>query len=179
MTFINEQERKRKFEQFFILTFPKVKQFAWKILKSENDAEDIAQDVFVKLWSNPDIWENQDTWNGYIYSMVRNHVFNFLKHKSIEFNYQEQFAQDDFSSFQQDIHDHLYAKEIELLMKLTVNNMPDQRKRVFKMSRQKGMSNAEIADNLNISVRTVERHLYLALIDLKKIIFFFILSHFC
>ena len=55
MTHIKEQEKKRKFEQFFILTFPKVKAFAWKILHSEEDAEDIAQDIFVKLWDNPEI----------------------------------------------------------------------------------------------------------------------------
>ena len=46
MTHIGEQEKKKKFEQFFILTFPKVKAFAWKILRSEEDAEDIAQDIF-------------------------------------------------------------------------------------------------------------------------------------
>lgn len=57
MTYTEEQERKRKFEQFFILTFPKVKAFAWKILQSEEDAEDIAQDIFVKLWDNPDLGE--------------------------------------------------------------------------------------------------------------------------
>ena len=50
---MNEQEKRRKFEQFFIMSYPKVKAFAWKILKSEDDAEDIAQDVFVKLWDNP------------------------------------------------------------------------------------------------------------------------------
>lgn len=176
---INEQERKRKFEQFFILTFPKVKAFAWKILKSEDDAEDIAQDVFVKLWASPELWEDKETWNGYIYSMVRNHIYNFLKHKNIEFNYQEQVSKDDSPSCEADIHDQLYAKEIELLMKLTIDNMPIQRKKVFIMSREEGLNNAEIAEIMNLSIRTVERHLYLALLDLKKIVLFLIFSYFC
>ena len=60
---MNEQEKRRKFEQFFIMSYPKVKAFAWKILKSEDDAEDIAQDVFVKLWDNPDIWGRMETWD--------------------------------------------------------------------------------------------------------------------
>lgn len=170
MIYLNEQEKKKKFEQFFIITFPKVKTFAWKILKSEDDAEDIAQDVFVKLWDNPEIWENQDTWNGYIYTMVRNHIYNFLKHKSVESNYQEQVVAEDISSFEVDIHDQLYAKEIELLIKLTLDNMSEQRRKVFVMSRYKGMSNQKIADNLQLSIRTVERHIYLALQDLKKVI---------
>ena len=70
----NESNKKKKFEQFFIMTYPKVKAFAWKLLKSEEDAEDIAQDIFAKLWTNPEIWENQETWNSYIYTMVRNHI---------------------------------------------------------------------------------------------------------
>lgn len=174
MNYVNELDRKRAFEQFFILTFPKVKAFTYKILKSENDAEDIAQDVFVKLWANPEVWESCETWNGYIYTMTRNHIFNFLKHKSIAANYRESLSEEDSPSFQADVHDQLYAKEIELLVKFTVNNMPEQRRRVFIMSRKKNMTHQEIAEKLNISIRTVERHLYLALIELKKIIFIFI-----
>lgn len=170
MTYLDESQRKRKFEQFFILTFPKVKAFAWKILRSEEDAEDIAQDIFVKLWDNPDIWENKETWDSYIYAMARNQIYNFLKHQTIELNYQERLAQEDSPSFEFDIYDKLYAKELQLLIKLSLDNMPDQRRKVFTMSRQEGMNNQEIADNLQLSVRTVERHIYLVLQELKKII---------
>jgi len=170
MTHIKEQEKKRKFEQFFILTFPKVKAFAWKILHSEEDAEDIAQDIFVKLWDNPEIWDS------YIYTMARNQIYNFLKHQSVELNYQEKLSQENSPSYEFDMYDKLYAKELQLLIKLTLDNMPEQRRKVFSMSRQRGMSNQEIADNLQLSVRTVERHIYLALQELKKVIliaFFF------
>ena len=175
---VNEELKKEKFERFFIITFPKVKAFAWKILKSEDDAEDIAQDVFVKLWSCPEIWENEEVWNGYIYTMVRNYIYNFLKHKSVELDYQEQMAQKTFL-FQEDMEGELYAKEINLLVKLALDKMPEQRKSIFIMSRQKGMSNQEIADRLQLSVRTVERHIYLAFKELKKIILLAFFSYFC
>ncbi|ADV43842.1 RNA polymerase sigma-70 factor [Bacteroides helcogenes] len=170
MNSLNEQEKKKKFEQFFIANFPKAKAFAWKILKSEEDAEDIVQDVFVKLWDNPEIWEHRELWSSYVYAMVRNAIFNFLKHKSVECNYRELVAQENISIFEIDIHEQIYAKEIGLLVKLALNDMPRQRKRVFVMSRKGGMSNQEIAERLKLSVRTVERHIYLALQDLKKII---------
>lgn len=101
----NESNKKKKFEQFFIMTYPKVKAFAWKLLKSEEDAEDIAQDIFAKLWTNPEIWENQETWNSYIYTMVRNHIYNFLKHKSIRQTYQEQCTKEEPAISETDIHD--------------------------------------------------------------------------
>ncbi|MCS2568917.1 RNA polymerase sigma-70 factor [Bacteroides fragilis] len=174
----NESNKKKKFEQFFIMTYPKVKAFAWKLLKSEEDAEDIAQDIFAKLWTNPEIWENQETWNSYIYTMVRNHIYNFLKHKSIRQTYQEQCTKEEPAISETDIHDQLYAKESELLIKLTIANMPEQRRKIFRMSRTQEKSNQEIADELDISIRTVERHIYLALIDLKKVLLtlFFFLS---
>ncbi|MCZ2585381.1 RNA polymerase sigma-70 factor [Bacteroides fragilis] len=175
----NESNKKKKFEQFFIMTYPKVKAFAWKLLKSEEDAEDIAQDIFAKLWTNPEIWENQETWNSYIYTMVRNHIYNFLKHKSIRQTYQEQYTKEEPAISETDIHDQLYAKESELLIKLTIANMPEQRRKIFRMSRTQEKSNQEIADELDISIRTVERHIYLALIDLKKVLltlFFFYLG---
>ncbi|MCE9438923.1 RNA polymerase sigma-70 factor [Bacteroides fragilis] len=176
---LNNESNKKKFEQFFIMTYPKVKAFAWKLLKSEEDAEDIAQDIFAKLWTNPEIWENQETWNSYIYTMVRNHIYNFLKHKSIRQTYQEQCTKEEPAISETDIHDQLYAKESELLIKLTIANMPEQRRKIFRMSRTQEKSNQEIADELDISIRTVERHIYLALIDLKKVLltlFFFYLG---
>lgn len=111
--------------------------------------------------------------------MVRNQIYNFLKHQSVELSYQEKLVQEDSPSFEFDIYDKLYAKELQLLIKLTLDNMPEQRRKVFSMSRKNGMSNQEIADNLQLSIRTVERHIYLALQELKKVIliaFFFYFS---
>lgn len=168
---MNKQE---KFEQIFNEIFPKVKAFAWKILQSEEDAEDIAQDVFVKLWNTSEAWEDKETWHNYIYTMTRNHIFNFIKHKAVEQKYQQRSDLEDYNYYStDDIHDQLYAKELQLLVKLTIDRMPEQRRKVFLMSRQEEMSHTEIAERLGVSIRTVERHIYLALGELKKVLYLF------
>lgn len=170
-----DDERTLRFKKFFIENYPKVKAFAWKILKSEDDAEDIAQDIFVRLWDKPELWLEREKWDGYLFSMLKNYIYNFLAHKSVEAHYLEDAAEKiQLSSLdvEKDITEEIYAKEISLLLKMAVEQMPEQRRKVFVLSRYHGLSNQEIADKLQLSVRTVERHLYLALSDLKRIILF-------
>ena len=172
-----------RFRKFFDKSYPKVKTFAWQLLKSEEDAEDIAQDVFVKLWENPDLWEGRENLDGYLYTVVRNHIYNFLKHKSVELNYLNIAAE---KMKMEELHlsapdDELQLLELELMIEMAIERMPEKRKRSFIMSRQEGMTAPEIALKLNVSVRTVEQHIYKALQDLKKIIVFssFLLFNIC
>lgn len=170
------KEEKEKFEELYRTMYPKVKAFAVKILQSEDDAEDIAEDIFVKLLNDVHAWENPETRNSFIYTLTRNHIFNFLKHKAIEqkFQAEKEINLSDYYE-ESEIHNHLYAKELKLLVELTVRNMPEQRRKVFVMSRIQKKTHAEIAAELNISVRTVERHVYLALKELKKVITLFMI----
>ena len=178
MLHINPIDKKRNFEQLFTVMFPKVKSFAFKILKSEEDAEDIAQDVFVKLRNNEDAGRNRETLNSYLYTMVRNQIFNFLKHKTVESKYQDFiFNKNDCST--NNIYDEIYTKELKLLYQLILSQMGEQRRKVYLMSREEDMSNKEIAEKLDLSVRTVERHLYLATKDLKKMMIFLLFFNLC
>ena len=169
-------EKIARFKTFFTDNYPRVKSFAWKLLKSEEDAEDIAQDIFTKLWSEPQLWENREKWDAYLYTMTRNHVYNFINRQNLALEYAERLAEDwqEMQTTFPDLNDELYSKELGLLLKMAIEKMPEQRKKIFILSREDGLSNPEIAERLGLSVRTVERHLYLALQDLKKIISFLI-----
>ena len=63
------KEEKEKFEALFHTMYPKVKAFTAKILQSEDDAEDIAEDIFVKLLNDFQAWENPETRNSFIYTL--------------------------------------------------------------------------------------------------------------
>lgn len=177
---VSIEDKTLQFKKFFDKNFPKVKTFAWNLLKSEEDAEDVAQDIFIRLWEQPELWINRNKLDSYLYTLVRNQIFNFLKHKSVEQNYLEQEQQKAEWVIQEILKpdDELYLHELELLIEMALERMPTQRKTIYRMSREEGMTAAEIAERLGVSVRTVENHIYRALQDLKKIIviFFFILS---
>lgn len=162
------------FEKIFRTQFSAVKHFIFTLLKSEEDAEDIAQDVFVKLWTNYETWKDKDGKDGYIYAVARNLTLDFIRHKRLEDNYRDEQIQENsikelFGSA--DILNPIYYNEIQLILKMALERFPERRRKIFEMSRFKKMSNLEIAETLHISVRTVEHHIYLSLQNLRKIIF--------
>lgn len=173
----------QQFDMVFKSYYSMVKHFALLLLKSEDDAGDIAQDVFTRLWAKPQIWQESTGIEKYIYAMTKHAVFDFLKHKRVERSYQQEQIDESLlkelsPSASDDILDNIYYKEMQLALQLAVEQFPKRRRLIFEMSRLREMSNLEIAEKLGISIRTVERQIYLSLIELKKIIYFLFFLHF-
>lgn len=167
------------FRRFFTINYPKVKNFAQMLLKSELDAEDVAQDVFLKLWQQPELWiNNEKDMDNYLFIMTRNIILNIFKHQRIEQEYQEELFDKTILyelTENDEILNNVYYKEMLMLVHLTLEKMPERRRMIFEMSRFKGLNHKEIADKMGISVRTVEHQIYLSLIELKKILLIFFL----
>lgn len=157
----------KAFEEIFILYFNRVKIFINGIIKSDADAEELAQDIFVKLWNGREQINADKSLNAYIYTMARNRAFNFLKHKAVEQSYINSYKSDSTITTPEEI---CFAKEIELLIEMTVNQMPVRRGQIYSLSRNNGVSNDDIAIQLNISKKTVENQLSLALQEIRKVI---------
>lgn len=173
-----DRQNEMKFQRFFTANFPKVKNFAMMLLKSEAEAEDVAQDVFCKLWLQPEIWlDNDKELDGYIFIMTRNIILNIFKHQQIEQEYQEE-AFDKAILYEltdrEEILNNVYYKELLMIVQLTLEKMPKRRRLIFELSRFRGLSHKEIAEKLDVSIRTIEHQIYLALIELKKTVLFFI-----
>lgn len=85
--------------------------------------------------------------------------------------------------FEEEAHDSpdedLIAKDLQLLIDMVVANMPPQRKLIYQLSREAGLSNAEIAEKLDLSKKTVENHLNLALKELRKILLYLLILYLC
>lgn len=176
----DDRQIELKFQKFFTANFPKVKNFAQMLLKSEAEAEDVAQDVFCKLWLQPEIWLDTDKdLDNYLFILTRNIVLNIFKHQQIEQEYQDEVVERTFLyelTEKEEVLNNVYYKEMLMIVQLTLEKMPKRRRLIFKLSRFKGLSHKEIADKLDVSIRTIEHQVYLALIELKKILVLFIFS---
>lgn len=167
------------FESLFLHYFPRIKGFITGILQNEEEAEDISQDIFVAMWQNRERLTNIENLNAYLFRVAKNTVYRHIERNLLFKDYQQQsgLAAPD-ASHNDSIEEELYAKELEYLISATVERMPPQRKNIYKMSRNDGMSNDEIAQQLSISKRTVENHLTQALADIRKVITCFIFTFF-
>ena len=156
------------YESLFKLYYAKFVNFADAINKDRSAAKDIVQEAFIKVWANrAKLDENQDLQN-YIYVIVKRLILNYLRdHKpseSIESEIAQKLHCDTWGG--QDLL--VIANETRNRIQDIISKMPIQRRTVFVMSRNQGMTNKQIAEALQISVKTVERHMTLALAELRE-----------
>ena len=163
-------ESPQKFEGFFLDYYPRVKGFINGLLQDAEEAEDLSQDIFMSLWQNRGNLKQIDNLDAYLFRIARNAVFRYIERSLLFKNYQSRQLSDDNSD--------LYEIELELIIAIAVERMPSQRRKIYQMSREQGISNENIARELNISKRTVENHLTQALADIRKILFWVIMATF-
>ena len=161
------------FREIFESYYPKVLGFVGCIIKHSATAEDIAQDIFAKLWERREQFDSGDMYSpgGYIYRMARNASLNALRRtiaRNVDFSQIPDSEADMATQCDASLEEEYYAREKELFIKLVVCRMPEQRRRIFEMSRYMGMDNQTIADALHLSKKTVENHLTLALKQLRN-----------
>ena len=143
----------------------KIQRFALGFLKSEQDAEELVQDVFLKLWTKRDFLNVSGNIRAYLYKVAVNSIYDFIRRKNLELAFQEfvngQPDEDD-STWDEVVYNDLVAQ-----LNQWMAQMPEQRRKIFKMSKEKGLSNDEIAELLGLSKRTVENQIYRATAFLK------------
>lgn len=156
------------FEILFLKYQPKVIAFLAGFLHDSDAAHDMAQDIFFKIWQNRSKLLNVRSFQSYIFSMAHNAMCNYFKHSLVSEKYDlEQMMRPIIAT---NPEEKLFADEIQDLISLKVEQMPEKRRNIFKMSRSEGLSNDEIADKLNISRRTVENYLSAALKEIREML---------
>ena len=152
---------------FLFDTFgPKIHAFAMSYLKNEADAEELLQEVFLKLWEIRANIDSSRNIKSFLFKICINLIYDFIRRKNIEQAYLDYSGKINPSFADNTWDDVIYNDMLNNLQQL-VTLMPEQRQRIFKMSKEEGLSNEEIAQQLNLSRRTVENQLYRAVSFLK------------
>ena len=154
------------FEELFIKYYSHFNQFIFGLVKDEWISEDITQNTFIKAWVNREKLQSNLSIHSYLYVIAKYEVYNHFRSK------QNQIV----DRFLDGVHDtvvtpsaenELFWNEMQKAIADTIETMPEKRRAIFKMSRFEHKSAKEIAEIMHISARTVEKHIELALRELR------------
>ena len=154
------------FERAFKEHFKALHAYAFTIIRDEENAEEIVQNVFFKLWEKKEQMEGITSLKAYLYKATYNDSLNFLKHNKVRAAY-ETYAKAT-NSDRNDAVDTLSTKELQAKIDKALNELPEQCRTIFQMSRFEELKYREIADQLGLSVKTVENQMGKALKVLRE-----------
>jgi len=135
--------------------------YGFQLLQDSEMAEEIVQELFVRIWEKRESLTIESSVKHYLFISVKNQCLNQLQHQKIRKKYADKMIE----SPEQQIDPEQYFMEVELIRRIEkcIESLPPKRQEIFRLSREKGLKYKEIAQELNISIKTVEAQMGLAL----------------
>ena len=156
------------FELIFRKYYVRLCGFANKFIANAAEAEEIVQEVFLNIWAKKDRLKLDDEIKPYLFKSVQNLCFNFIEHQKVIDNYYSVIEvvyknqKEDFDTYESVLFTEFQAKVDE-----AIGSLPEECRKIFRMSREDGLKYTEIASKLDLSVKTVETQMSRALSKLK------------
>ncbi|MDD4661567.1 MAG: RNA polymerase sigma-70 factor [Massilibacteroides sp.] len=141
--------------------------FAMKFLKSTEFAEDVFQDAFASVWENRRFINPNQPFAPYIYTIIKNRILNLLAGIEKETELKQKLISNAVN-YTQGTENRLLENEYEDLFQKALNTLTEQQRRIFELSRTEQKSHKEIAEELNISVYTVQQHISTSLKTIRE-----------
>lgn len=159
----HKKELRTKFEQVFLQNSGKIFNFVLSVSNGNSYlAEEVTQTAFQKLWEQLDSSATVENMTSYLFTAAKNIMFNLSRHETVKWIYQNYLMQHRMESeltTDQTIEGNFMMQYIRTLLE----EMPPMRRKVFEMSKLDYYSTKEIAEQLNLSVSTIETHIQLGL----------------
>lgn len=154
------------FDRIYLRYFYRLHRFAKEYVMSDADAENIVQDVFLLLWEKRDVLNVEISLTAYLFSLVKNKCIDHLRHKVVAHEYEQELTLK-LASLEEINRAFASDEEIEQFLTNAINKLPERCREIFIKSRIEGKKYREIAEELNISVNTVENQMSIALKKLR------------
>ncbi len=155
------------FTQLFYAHKAKLFSFVFDLTQSQEKAEDIVQDVFLKIWQQRGRLTIAENFNAYVFRMAQNHVIDQLRRLSRETLILCDIYKKDLGTADNPEY-LLEQKELAQKIKDAVEALPPQQKKIFVLHKEKGLRHEDIAKELNLSVSTVQNHMFRAIENIRK-----------
>ncbi len=164
-----EQREETRFEDIYLSYFSKMKYFAKEYVISEEDAENIVQDVFVELWENKEMLNMHMNLIAYLFTTIKNKCLNHLRHKLVvqetasklqeEYTISLRMNLDSLEAFDNNLFSD---QDIEKIISRALDTLSEKCRTIFIMSKIEGKKQKEKAQELNISINTIETQMGIA-----------------
>ena len=166
-----QQQNTIDYEALYLLHFSKMKRFAKEYVVYEEDAENLVQDIFADLWDKKELLQTMTAVAlvSYLYTTLKNRCLNFIRHKAVEAAAAEQIQEEYYTTLQLNINslealnsNVFEEKDIETLVESALNTLSERCREIFIMNKLEGKKQKQIAEELQISINTVETQMGIA-----------------
>lgn len=168
-------EYKTQFEEAYISYYARMKRFAQEYVIRQEDAENIVQDIFFELWGKKIEFSSLVNLNGYLFMILKNRCIDFLRRKTLELHAISEIQNEyiyslklKLSSLEEFDNTILTENDIENIIQNAINTLPEKCREIFVMNKIEGKKQKAIAQELNISINTVESQMVIAYKKLKE-----------
>ncbi len=160
VTYLNK-DREEEFEKVFKAHFKSLHAYARTIVRDDIMAEEMVQNVFCRLWEKTEQIEIRESVSGYLYRSVYHESLNYLKHLKVREAYHN-YAVNNMEHSNNTSH-NLELHELEYRLENALKELPEKCRTIFQMSRFEELKYQEIADRLQLPVKTIENQMGKAL----------------
>jgi len=167
----------KNFEEIYLTYFSRLKYFAKEYILSEEEAENIVQDVFMEVWEKKEILFLHPNLLAYLFTGIKNRCLNFLRHQTIKTQAVNRLQEEYQITFQMNLDsleafdDKIFSgNTIEKIISDAIASLPEKSRQIFVMNKLEGKKQKEIASELHISINTVETQMGIAYKKLREIL---------
>lgn len=160
------------YRELFVMLHSRLKQFAYSILKSNEEAEELVSDVFIWVWQKRDQLTGIKTPLLYLYTTIKNQALNRISRQKKQVNITPEEWLVQVNSLYFDPEQLMLTEEMMRQVKKAVNELPPRCRLIFKLVKEDGLKYREVAELLQLSVKTIEAQMAIALRRVGKCMHF-------